>query len=827
MFLFLNDLFETMRRLILTLTICLLYIPVVMSQTTVRIHGFVSDENGESIPMANISLYQNTGGKIHNGTAADDKGKFDISTSVKDSLIVEISYIGYKTRNFYYSTKDKTDIRLDVKLEKSAEILGSATVEDKMTRRTGLVRINPKIHKYVVSSIGVESLIKSLPGTYSNNELSSQYNVRGGNFDENLVYVNDVQIYRPLLIRSGQQEGLSFVNSEMVSSLVFSAGGFDATYGDKMSSVLDITYRIPQKRAGSFSASLLGGSMHLEGVSKNRRFKYLFGARYKTNRYLLKSLDTQGQYDPNFADVQGYVLYNLTDKWTVSFLGNYGQNTYRFFPEKGETSFGTYNEAYKLTIYFDGEEEDAYSTGTGAVTFHYRDLDSLDMKFIVSGFFTDETERFDILGQYYLNSLETDPGEDDYGDSLTNIGVGTFLDHANNRLQAGVMNFNYIGEKAFGQHRLSWGSRYQFEDIDYVLKEWKMVDSAGYSLPYSDEQVLLYFTDTSVINIYSHRADMYAQHAYEFSKDSNDFMLTTGVRGNYWSYNDQFLVSPRISFAYDPNWSKDMILRVSGGIYHQPPFFKEMIRRDGSLNRDIKAQSSAQVVLGGDYVFKAWNRPFKLTSEIYYKNMWNLIPYDVDNVRIRYYGENMAVGYAVGLDLKVNGEFVKGTESWISLSVMQTKEDIEGDSYVNEDGETIYPGYLRRPTDQRVNVNIFFQDYLPGNDSWKANLNLVYGTGLSFGPPNSERYMATGNIPAYRRVDLGISKQIITPRTEFSEKSPFRIIKDFWISLEVFNLLDINNTISHIWVYDISGRQYAVPNYLTGRRLNLKMYMSF
>jgi hypothetical protein len=394
-------------------------------------------------------------------------------------------------------------------------------------------------------------------------------------------------------------------------------------------------------------------------------------------------------------------------------------------------------------------------------------------------------------------------------------------------LNASVLSLSHIGTRNFDNHTLKWGGKLQTEDVDYILKEWEMVDSSGYSLPYSDELVLLSFTDTSNFDIFSHRAEAYIQDAFEFEKDSNEYTLVAGLRGNYWSFNQQFLISPRFSFSMDPNWSKDMILRISGGVYNQPPFFKEVIRQDGSINNDIKAQSSVQVVFGGDYVFQAWGRPFKFMTEVYYKYLWNIIPYDIDNVRIRYYGENMAVGYATGIDLKVNGEFVKGTESWFSLSLMKTMEDIDGDSYVDSDGETVYPGYLRRPTDQRVNFNVFFQDYLPGNPTWKAHLNLVYGTGLPFGPPNTERYMATGVIPAYRRVDVGLSKRIIGPKTNFSENSPFRFINDFWISLEAFNLLDINNTISYIWITDVYDRQYAVPNYLTGRRLNLKMHMSF
>jgi len=795
------------------------------------------DEMQKPLPYANIVVEGQP-----QGASSDESGHFSFSVMTEDSLYLTISSLGYKDKQLGFSTKGERELEVNVVLELEVNQLPTATIEDKYARKSGLTRLNPKTLETLPNTGSFEAILKTLPGVASNNEMSSQYRVRGGNFDENLVYVNDVQIYRPFLVRSGQQEGLSFVNSDLVSSVIFSAGGFNATYGDKLSSVLDIKYKKPTENAAGFSASMLGGSLYAEGRNKNGLFSYLVGARYKTNKYLLGSLDTEGQYDPDFSDVQTWLSYDFSDRFEVSFLGHLGQNTYRFVPEDRETSFGTINEAYKLNIYFDGQEKNAFTNGTGAFTGRYHRGDDLELKFIASGFFTREKERFDILGQYYLNNLENNLGEEDLGDSISNVGVGSFLNHANNTLDAAVFSFNHKGEYRIDGHRLFWGAEYQFEDIDYKLHEWNMIDSAGYSLPYSDEEVLLYFTDTSNFDVYSHRMSFYVMDEYDFTIDSAEIGLTGGVRGNYWSFNEQFVFSPRAAVSLKPHWEKNVILRLSGGLYHQPPFFKEFIRRDGSLNKDIEAQSSAQVVLGGDYLFTAWDRPFKLVAEAYYKHMYNLIPYEIDNVRIRYYGENMAKGYATGIDIKLNGEFVKGTESWFSFSLMRAREDIEGDFYVNwydEDGEqvfdendaatadTAFPGYLPRPSDQRITAAIFFQDYLPGNPTWKAHLNLVYGTGLPFGPPNSERYMATGRLPDYRRVDLGISKQIVTAKTEFSDTSSLRFIKDFWISVEVFNLLDINNTISHIWISDIYGRQYAIPNYLTGRRFNLKINMKF
>ncbi|MFO7789230.1 MAG: TonB-dependent receptor [Bacteroidota bacterium] len=827
-----------MQRLLWLLILISGCIYAVKAQHTVKITGSVVDEMHEPIPYANIVVPGEA-----TGTSTDQSGGFSFKTTARDSVHIKVSSLGYEEKLYHFAVGERKKIELFAVLSMAVSQLPTATIEDTYDRKSGLTRLEPKNIESLPNAGGFEGILKTLPGVASRNEMSSQYNVRGGNFDENLVYVNDVEIYRPFLVRSGQQEGLSFINPDLVSSVVFSAGGFNATYGDKLSSVLDIKYKKPRETKGSFTGSMLGGSVHAEGSNKNGLLTFLMGARYKTNRYLLGTLDTQGEYDPDFADVQTLISYDFSDEFEMSFLGHFSQNTYRFIPEDKETSFGTINESYKLKIYFEGQEKNSFTTGTGAVTARYHKQDRLELKFIASSFYTRERERFDILGQYFLNNLETNMGEEDFGDSISNAGIGSFLNHADNTLDAVVFNFKHKGELRLDKHRLLWGGKYQFEDIDYILHEWRMIDSAGYSIPYSDEEVNLFFTDTSNFDIYSHRTALYIMDKYAIRLDSADIDISAGLRGNYWSFNNQFLLSPRASVSVKPEWEKDFVFRMSGGLYHQPPFFKEFIKRDGSINKDIKAQSSAQIVFGSDYVFKAWDRPFKLVTEVYYKYMYNLIPYEIDNVRIRYYGENMADGYATGIDIKLNGEFVKGTESWFSLSVMQAKEDIENDAYMeyydaegnvvnpaveeHDSASLIEPGYLPRPTDQRVTAAIFFQDYLPGNPTWKAHLNLVYGTGLPFGPPNSERYMATGRLPDYRRVDLGISKQIITGKTDFPDTSPLRFIRDFWISLEVFNLLDINNTISHIWVSDIYGRQYAVPNFLTGRRVNLKVNLKF
>jgi len=694
----------------------------------------------------------------------------------------------------------------------------------------------------------------------SNNELSSQYSVRGGNFDENLVYVDDVQIYRPFLVRSGQQEGLSFINSDMVSSILFSAGGFDAKYGDKLSSVLDIKYRVPREFAGTVSASLLGASLHLEGVTEGYRLSYQIGIRRKSTRYLLNSLNTEGDYRPSFTDFQAHLTYDLTPKTELSFIGNYARNNYLFVPQNRETQFGTVNEALKLTIYFDGNELDAYETFQGAFTTTVNPNDDLKLKFIAAGFRSLESETFDIQGQYFLDELEKDIGKAEFGEAKLNRGVGTYLTHARNYLDATVLSFAQKGFFTLERSFLQWGAKVQHEEIRDELSEWNMIDSAGFSIPKTTDSIgyvspnlqptqSLEILDVlkTKIGINSNRVMGFVQNNWNWSsEDSVDYTFNAGVRFNYWDFNDQFLVSPRASFSWDPNWKKDVIFRAAVGVYHQPPFYRELRDLNGVINPDLKAQQSIHFVLGSDYLFKAWKRQFKLVTEIYYKDLKNLVPYEIDNVRIRYYANNNAKGYATGLDLKVNGEFVKGVDSWISMSVMQTREDIIDDfyyKYQNQSGETIIigytadqvvtdstrfePGFIPRPTDQRVTFNMFFQDYLPKNPDFKMHLNMVYGTGIPFGPPSFERYKDTLRIPDYRRVDIGFSAQLIRPDSELKQKNPLRHLKSMWISLEVFNLLGINNTISYLWIKDVTNRQYAVPNFLTFRLINVKLVTKF
>ena len=826
------------------------------AQDKATVQGKLTDPEGKPAEAVAVSVMGLPG-----GVSTDQDGKYELQVPAGEEITLVFSHISFESYQVLLNLKKGQVLKLDQKLNLSSTILGNVTIEDKQTRTTTLIRLDPMLIDILPSaSGGIEAMIKTMPGVVSNNELSSQYSVRGGNFDENLVYVNDVQIYRPFLVRSGQQEGLSFINSDMVSSILFSAGGFDAKYGDKLSSVLDIKYRIPKEFAGSASGSLLGGALHLEGTSEGYRLSYQIGIRRKSTRYLLNSLNTEGDYRPSFTDFQAHLTYDLTPKTEISFIGNYARNNYLFVPLTATTKFGTVNEALQLTIYFDGQELDAYETFQGAFTTTVQPSDKLKLKFIASGFRSLESETFDIQGQYFLDELEKDIGKDEFGEAKLNRGVGTFLSHARNNLDATVLSFAQRGyltrEKSFFQ----WGIKVQHEEIGDRLSEWNMIDSAGFALPKTSDSIgyvvpsmqpsrSLEILDVlkTKISVSSFRFMGFVQNDWDWrSGDSVDYTLNAGVRFNYWDLNNQLLGSPRVSFSLDPNWEKDVIFRAAVGVYHQPPFYRELRDLNGVIHTDVKAQQSTHFVVGSDYLFKAWKRPFKLVTEIYYKDLKNLIPYEVDNVRIRYYAENNAKGYAAGFDLKVNGEFVKGVDSWISLSIMQTKEDIIDDFYYerfNQEGEKIIkgftadqvvtdsirhePGFIPRPTDQRVTFNMFFQDYLPKNPNFKMHLNMVYGTGIPFGPPSFERFRDTLRIPDYRRVDIGFSAQLISPTSELKEKNPLRHLKSMWVSLEVFNLLGINNTISYLWIKDVTNRQYAVPNHLTFRLINLKLVTKF
>jgi hypothetical protein len=822
---------------------------IVAQQATLR--GFVKDEMGHPVPMTNIAIKGTT-----TGTSSSDVGYYELSIPPGDTLTIIFSHTGFVSKEEMVFGVRNENITLNIRL--NIQSIEGVTITDSRTRASTMSTIEPKtIYTIPTVSGSIESLLASQPGVAMNNELSSAYSVRGGNFDENLVYVNDIEVYRPFLVRSGQQEGLSFVNPFMVSNINFSAGGFEARYGDKMSSVLDIRYKSPKTFGGSASASLLGASVHLENTSKNYRFRQIHGIRYRNNAYVLGSLDVEGDYQPNFLDYQTYLSYDISDRFEINFLGNYSRNQFKYVPQSRTSEFGSINEALRLNVFFSGQEVSQFETFFGAFSGNYQVNKELRMKFIASAFRTFESENFDILGQYRLEELERDFGSDDFGDVRNVRGIGGYMDHARNNLDALVYNLEYRGWLDKGNSDTEWGVRLQREEINDRLSEWRMIDSAGYSVPRLPmDEIQLFEVIKSQIRVESFRSSGFIQNTRRFFNNNDDeWIVNVGLRATHWTFSNEFNLSPRFNIAYKPFWVsekndttkyRDVLFRFSSGYYYQPPFYRELRDFDGMINPELRAQKSIHFVLGADVNFKMWGRPFKFTGELYYKHLENLIPYQIDNVRVRYYAENNATGYARGLDLKLNGEFIKGIESWASLSFMSTKENILDDfyyEYFNADGERIIPGFtfdqnrvdstliepgmLPRPTDQLVNFGLFFQDELPQNPNYKVHLNMLFGSRLPFGPPTRNRYQQTLRTPPYRRVDIGFSRQLMTKKDRYEDKKLAKHVKDMWITLEVFNLLDINNTISYLWVRDSDGRQYAVPSYLTGRRINIKAVVIF
>jgi len=757
------------------------------------------------------------------GATTGKDGRYTFTVPAKKMLVVLFSFVGFETDSVTVSLNPGEHRVVNRSLKAVSTQLESIEVKDQQIRTNSFSRLDPKALSFIPTiNASVEDLIKTLPGVSSHNELSSQYSVRGGSYDENLVFVNDIEIYRPFLVRSGQQEGQSFLNPDLVSGISFSSGGFDAKYGDKMSSVLDIKYKKPTEFAGSFDVSLLGASAHVEGTI-SRKFSYLLGTRYKSNTYLLNGLDTKGNYKPRYFDLQGVLNYEVSKQWEVSFLGTYVNNSYKLVPQTRETSFGTIDQAYRLMVYFDGQEDDRYQNWLSALTLTFKPTANVRLKLITSGYQTHEAETYDISGEYWLGKLEIFQGTTQ-GQVPETMGVGAYLQHARNYLDGTVFNIEHRGSWEKNKSNMTWGVKYQHDYFQNTVNEWELQDSAGYSLPRPHDTIGSQHpprTDIALTNVISssntvntNRYTAFIQDTWTFKNLSNDISLTAGLRSMYYDYNGMITVDPRMNISFKPHWKHEMVLRFSAGIYSQPPTFREMTDLNGNIVTGLKSQRAIHLVAAGDYYFHAWGRPFKFVTEVYYKNIRNLIPYELDNMKIRYYGTNQAHGYATGIDFRVNGEFVKGAESWASLSFMKTAEYFQG-------------SWIPRPTDQRVSLSIFFQDYIPGFPTWKMNLTLVYGTGLPFGHPNSPRKDQTWRIPPYRRVDIGMSKQLIGPRTRFSAKNPLRVFNNVWINLEVFNLLQITNTISYQWISDFTGKEYPVPNYLTPRTFNLKLIASF
>lgn len=887
----------------------MLFFPLSLSAQNVTLTGRIVDENGDGIPGVFILV----DGIRQSFGPTNESGDFKVQLAPNQTYVLRAKF------------QKKESLIKTVKVEESDLFLGNFQLESKTLdvvpieyKRPGdFVDYFPKVDLNRLPSVSgnPEDFIKLVGlGVSSNNELTSNYNVRGGNYDENLIYVNGIQIYRPFLVRSGQQEGLSFINSSFVENIYFSAGGFDAYYGDKLSSVLDITYREPIKVGGSAQASLMGGQIHLEGISHSKRFNYIGGVRYRSNSYILNSLPTQGDYNPTFFDAQFlsnyYLNYDSENRYTkLFFLGHYSNNNYRFVPATRNTTWGTVNEAYQLRVFFEGQEETKFNTFTAATGVNFKVSERFKVDVVGSVFHSIESEHFDILGEYWINQLETDPSKEEFGDSTSNVGVGGFLDHARNDLNVWIGNVytnakydfrfksrnleNDKSRRTFGE--LRWGAKAQYELFRDKLSEWHLIDSAGYSIPLGDPDIIELkevIKQDNVVETYRFTGHVQFAHNWvtgknkevdlkkkiktdsgkvkiertELMKDSPDkISLSIGTRGGYRTYNNEYWVTPRMSVTYTPRsyilhpdssiTRRNIKFRFATGLYYQPPLYRTMRGILGSLNPDVVAQKSWHNVIGADVYFNMWGRPFKLVTEAYYKYMWDVVPYEIDNVRIRYYAENSAVAYAYGVDAKIHGEFIPGVESFFRIGFLKTEEDILNDDYylyLNSDGDTILPGYtfnnipvdsilqspgyIPRPTDQLMTFSLFFQDRMPGIPNFKVSTNLLIGTPLPYGPPTYERYKDVLRSNAYIRVDLGFMYDFIGPDNPFKPKKDLKAGKkkhffsnfnQITLSLDAFNLLGINNIISYQWLQDIAGRYYAIPNHLTGRRVNLRLIVKF
>ena len=816
-----------MLRKILSLIFILFPLANALAQNGI-LYGTIKDDQGVAVELVTVAVEGTSF-----GTNSKPDGTYELEIPAGKKAIVVFSNLSFELEKRSVNLSIGERRKLDIKLKKKSHTITEFIKKSESVRyEAGSVQLDPKKAQQLPSTIGgIEGLLKTIVGT--NNELTSQYTVRGGNYDENLVYVNDFEIYRPFLVRSGQQEGLSFVNSDLVSNVNFSIGGFQAKYGDKMSSVLDIAYKRPTKFNGSVMLSLLGASMHLEGASKNEKLTYLVGLRQKSNQYLLQAQPTQGIYNPSFTDVQGLVNYRISKKWEMEVIGNYARNRFSFYPEEQTSSFGVINKAFQLRVFYEGAEIDQFDSRFGGFSTTYRPNEKLKLKLLASAFETNERETYDISGEYLLGELETDLGKENFGNIKFALGTGVIQNYARNYLKVGVKNLAHRGAYDAGKHFFNWGADANFTNISDRLHEWERRDSFRHTQPYSPDSLVMRRLYRSSSSFDYSRISGFIQDNFRFN-DSLDLTVSAGVRFNYNMLNDELIISPRMQVAYKPEWKKDIVFKIASGLYVQPPFYREMRDLDGNVNKDLKAQKSMHIVAGSDYNFKMYQRPFKLTSEIYYKKLWDVVPYEYDNVRIRYFGKNNAVGYAYGGEVRLYGDLVKDATSWVSVGVMKTSEDITDDQIIlksssGTDSATIYPGYVPRPTDQRFMVGMYFEDYLPKNKNFKAHINLMYATGLPFGPPDNQRYGDTLRLPDYKRVDIGFSALLLdAAKKDRPSHSFFRNLESVWVSLEVFNLLGIQNTLSYSWIQDqTTGGTFAVPNRLTSRLLNAKLVVNF
>lgn len=787
---------------IILLFLCLLYAGNAMGQSF-TLQGKVSDQDGNPIELASIMVASQ--GKI---TMSNLKGEFSMQLQSEDSVKVRFSMLGYKSKvRVLRRPQGKQTLQIQLSSDNEMqEVVVQAKVQQHGT--TEEIKVEATKRNPSVSGNVVEEILQTQAGVSTHSELSSQYNVRGGTFDENSVYINNVEVYRPFLVRSGQQEGLSVINADLVESVGFSTGGFEAKYGDKMSSALDITYKRPKRTEGSITASMLGANGYL-GIA-TKKLTWTNGLRYKTNKYLLGSLETKGEYNPSFLDYQTYLSWQPSKRWQVDFIGNISENNYNFEPKDRETKFGTLKNVKSFKVYFDGKEKDLFRTFFGSLSITNHLTPRTDISLIASAFSTKEQQRYDIQGQYWLTQTETSE----------NLGVGTYMQHSRDYLKANVRSLKLMMQQRAGNHRIEGALTYKIEKIEENSAEYEYRDSAGYNIPHTGETLDMIYSMRARNNLDAKRIEAYLQDTWNFK--SNDsvptlYRLNYGVRYAHWDFNGESIVSPRASLNITPGWNRNLSFRVAAGLYYQAPFYKEL--RDTTmingvtyalLNKKIRSQRSIHALASMSYRFSMMNRPFKFTAEAYYKAISRLVPYSVDNVKVTYYGDNETSGHAAGLDLKLFGEFVPGADSWLTLSVMNTSMKLNGKN-------------VPLPTDQRFALNLFFTDYFPGSTRWRMSLKLAYADGLPFSAPHKELTSTPFRAPAYKRADIGMSYRLF----DNQDGSRSSIFRNVWLGLDCLNLFGINNVNSYYWITDISGQQYAVPNYLTGRQINAKISVEF
>lgn len=838
-----------MKKIIFILILSLIGIQTFAQKGTVS--GTIYDE-ATNKPLEFATIVQ---GGTANAVNSKADGSFAIKVPANKRVDIIFSLVNYIQDTITVQLKrgENYSVNINLKVRDTEEIL---IQDNKLEKEDGIKISEDEIENIKLIptvSINFEKAL-SIFGLGVNSgtggELSSQYSVRGGSYDENLIYVNDFEIYRPFLIRSGQQEGLTFPNIDLIRDLTFSSGGFEAKFGDKLSSVLNINYKRPDSLKASVGVSFLGASAHLEGAKfadpnnkSKKAFRYLLGARYKTTQYLLGSLDLQGEYRPNFTDFQGSFTYDFNKRWQLGLIGNYANSQYKFTPESRSSTLGLINFALQFVVDFEGQEIDQFNTYmSGVYLTNINEDKDYYLKFLASRYGSEESERFDIIGHYSLGELETDLGSDDFGEVVSILGTGTEHNYARNYLTSTVTNVAHKGgwewrNKDYGRSTqfMQWGVKYQREEINDQLNEWTRLDSAGYSLIYDTTQVQLNEVLKTDINLSSNRFSGFVQNSWSISDSTHEMNLTLGVRAQYWDLNGETILMPRFSLQYKPlKWEKDVSFKLASGLYHQPPFYRELRNQQGEINKDVVSQKSLHVVTGLTYDFDWDGRPFRLLGEMYYKKLWDVVPYDIDNVRISYYGDNLATGYVTGLDLRLNGEFVKDTESWINLSFLRARESFTGVDHLlrtAQNPDTVFVVKdVPRPTDRFMNLSMFFQDYFPGKPRFKVHTILTVGTGLPFGLPDANVdfrniYRFTG----YQRVDIGFSA-LLWDRDKMQYKKPnhlLRFTKKTWMSLEIFNLLKISNSSSNTWIKTVFLQQYAVPNYLTSRRINLRFKFEF